>query len=300
MKIFNKNLSEEIVNKIISKVKEKKELSNIENSYVKNILRKELAKNTKLVDFLKEHELKTLNRSSKYKELIKKIRAHLRRVYGVFVAESSEKREKLLEKLTNTQGNRKEIHKKLLETHLSTKERVPHYKKIYQKIWEFTKKPKIILDLGCGLNPLSFPWMNLNRVDYLAVELNKKDCEFLNRYFKIIKDSGLHGNAKAIDLTNEIKKIESLPKSDVCFMLKILDTIEEGQKGHKRSEELIKKAPCRFIVASFPTATISQKEMPGSKNKRAWLEKLCERLKFDFKKFEVSNELFYIIDKKED
>ena len=47
----------------------------------------------------------------------------------------------------------------------STKERIDYYPKIYSEIFRIAGKPGIIADLGCGVNPFSFPYMNLKKLN---------------------------------------------------------------------------------------------------------------------------------------
>ena len=58
-------------------------------------------------------------------------------------------------------------------------ERISIYKDLYKQIFKITKKPKSILDLGCGLNPLSYPLMNLKNVTYNACDIAINDLNLI-------------------------------------------------------------------------------------------------------------------------
>jgi 16S rRNA (guanine(1405)-N(7))-methyltransferase len=182
----------------------------------------------------------------------------------------------------------KNLSDELLEIHKSTKERISIYPFIYQKIFTITGKPKSILDLGCGMNPVSYPYMKI-KAKYYASELNKKDCVFLQKYFKIMK---IKGNAFALDLKkpNLLKKLKPV---DVCFLFKVLDTIEK--KGHKLAEEIITKVKSKWIVISFATQKLGGRPMKHAY--RGWLERLLERLGYKYKIIKEKNEIFYITKK---
>jgi len=303
MIILNKDIPENLVSKIVSDIKNKPELKNIDEDFVKDILQKELAKNSKLLEFVIKHDIKNVDRSEKYKNLIKSVRAVLRRSYGVFQTHESKKLDELMLNLKNAVDAAHnpmktiEEHKAVLKTHLSTKERLEAYPKLYWAIWSITGKPRKIIDLASGLNPLSFPWMGLNNVDYLATELNKADCDSLNEYFGIMKKFQLFGLAIQLDLQHVLKKpeiLKSLPHSDVCFIFKVLDTVKLG-KSRKIDELIITTVPARWLVVSFPTRSIGgKKKLP---NKYIWIEKMCERLNYKFKRLLLGNESFYIINK---
>ena len=95
------------------------------------------------------------------------------------------KRDKLLEELKGLKDRLG--HDRILVLHRSTRERMDFYPILYDRIFAIIGKPKSILDLGCGMNPLSLPYMELRGVKYLAAELTKEDTDFLQRYFDKVK-----------------------------------------------------------------------------------------------------------------
>jgi hypothetical protein len=304
MEILNREFPDSSIARIVSDIKQKPELRALDEAFVTELLVKELTQAPKLIDFILKHEPRTLDRSEKYKKLIKSVRAKLRKTYGMFLTKEFRKQKRLLHDLreavlkTDIPMHAIEKYKALLRTHVSTKERLDIYPELYWKIWEITAKPRKVIDISAGLNPFSFPWMGLNNVDYLATELNKTDVDLLNEYFEF-KRFGLYGLAIQLDLQQAIKRpemLQGLPKSDVCFLFKVLDTLEEFAKGHKASEVLIANVPVRWVVASFPTRTIGGKRSMSSK-KRTWIEQMCKRLGYTFKHFVLKNEAFYVIDK---
>lgn len=302
--INGEEFPEQLIGKIISDIKEKRELGSVETSFIRDMLMRELLSNQKIVNFIREHEPRTLNRADKYKDLIKRIRAKLRVVYGVFQTGTESDKLAMLDELKKVVWRTKElylttdIHKKLLSTHLSSKERLPHYEEVYKSIWRFTGKPRSIIDLGCGLNPLSFPFMDLKKVDYYASELNTADVNFLNAYFDIMEVFALHGKAIQQDLsllTQSESLFKTFPKSDVAFMFKLLDSLKVPRKSKKLDETIIEKVPATWVIVSFPTKTIGSRSM--SVTQRDWVEKLCHRKGWQCNHIKVGDEIFYIIRK---
>jgi len=261
-----------MINKLINEIKKKKELRNIDNNFIKNLIKKDYEKiKEKIISH--SHPKK----SKEFKKIVKDARKILHDVYGVFNTDLT-KRRNLLKKIKNNPKN-KDLHLSLLKTHRSSRERLPFYSKVYEKI--LNKNDKIILDVGCGLNPVSWIFMK-NKLKYIALELTDEDCEFLNEYFKAVK---LDGKAIKKDLLN----IDKFPKADVCFIFKVLDSLEAIKKGI--SKEILKKLNCKKIVVSFPSRTLSGK---GRISTRKWFERLLK----NFERFEIENEIFYIINKK--
>ncbi|MBD3361521.1 hypothetical protein GF358_01885 [Candidatus Woesearchaeota archaeon] len=262
---------------LIKKIKQKKELQTIGDAYVLSTIKKILAQNPKLKKVVEEKR----TRSKEYKEAIKKVREKLRTEYGMF-SENLSAREQILNK------KNKNLAKELLSLHPSTKERLEMYPHIYKKIFAITGKPKKILDLGCGMNPISYPYMK-TKAKYYASELNKKDCEFLNKYFKI---TGINGKAFPLDLKKPLL-LKKIPAVDVCFLFKVLDTIEK--KGHKLAEEIIKNVKAKWVVASFATQKLGGRPMQYPY--RGWLERMLERIGYEYKIIKEINEIFYVIRK---
>lgn len=257
---------------LIALIKQKREYREIDDSFVERILD----------DVLKGREVESLKKKS-IEDIIKQTRAKLREVYGAFLSPKYSQKEKFLNAIKNL--NDFEGHKKVLSLHLSTRERLPFYEEIYSKIFEITGKPSSILDLGCGLNPFSLPFMHLTNLIYYAAELVKTDAEFLQKYFNKFN---IKGKAFQMDLT----RAENLPSADVCFMFKVIDTLEAIEWD--TTAELLAKVKAKWIIASF-----AKKSLGGKKKikmeKRAWFEKLIA--KREHKVFGVENEMFYVIKK---
>jgi hypothetical protein len=252
---------------LIADIKKKKELKDISDSFVKTEAVNLIHKNPKLL------KQKYNQKSKGHKQLVKDVRAILRRVYGLFWWKPGD----------------------TLPTHSSTRERLSFYPELYSKIFKITGQPKIILDLACGLNPLSLPMMELKNVTYLAFDINQGEMNVLNQFFAKLnaKNKQLKGVARVMDISNT-ELISSLPEADVAFLFKATDVLDRG-KGHKVSEEVLKAIPAKYVVISFATKTMSGKKMtaPG----RRWVTWMCDRLKFKYKVIEFSNEIFYVVEK---
>jgi len=304
VKVSKYEFPDRLMDRIISDIKEKRELMPMDEHYVRNLVLKELNANAKLTGFFIERENKKLEKAADYKTFVKKIRAELRKAYGMFQKKSAANREELFEELkaqlakTNNVGKTLEVHSEILRTHVSSFERMPFYDVVYGDIWKITGIPRSIIDLGCGLNPFSFPWMNLRNIDYYASELNAEDVKFLNRYFDLMESQGLYGKAiqqNLADIMVNEEIFKSFPQCDVALLFKLLDSIKIAGKSKNFDEKILTKVPAKWLVVSFATKTIGAKVMRVVK--RDWLEKLCERHGWEFKRLDYENEIFYVIKK---
>ncbi len=290
MIINNKQIKQSLIKKLVFDIRAKKELRNVDSEIVRSEIVKFLKQSPKTVAFLATNRtLKQFERAEDYAVVIKHVRSVLRKSYGMFVVDASQ-RGNILERMRSLSDT--DAHTEMLRTHESTKERMAIYPELYEKIFKITGKPKSILDLGCGMNPFSYPFLKAHP-SYYASDISKEDCNLINSYFKKIN---ITGEAIPIDL-REIDKGNILmffPKTDVCFLFKVLDTIETT--GHKLAEKLVNSINSDFIVASFSTKTLSKEDMRHPY--RGWVELMCKRLNFGCILIEFDSEIFYVISKK--
>ncbi len=228
--------------------------------------------------------------SSGTKALIKYVRRHFHDIYEVFQTNEITQRNTLLLDLTLKDLNR---HHELLATHLSTRERLPLYPELYQKLFACTGKPKRILDLSCGLNPISFLYMHLPRTTtYIATELCADDCTFIEQYFNKI---GLpHYVVRQIDLVREYEKLQEEEfAADICFLFKVLDICETQQRHI--TYKILSSIRAPIIIASFSLRNVKGEKMRRTKSH--WFERMCRNLSYSFEALEMPGELFYIVRK---
>lgn len=139
----------------------------------------------------------------------------------------------------------------ILRLQSSTRERIPFLDEFYRKIFAVTGSPQSIVDWGCGLNPLSWPWMNLPaNCRYLGLDIDRDQIDFLNAIFKIASKSNFQ--ARLADVF-----IDQAPEADIVFLLKLLPLLEHQQKGS--SLEILKKQKAKWLVVSFPTKSLGGK-----------------------------------------
>ncbi|MBU0667247.1 MAG: hypothetical protein KKC26_07815 [Nanoarchaeota archaeon] len=173
---------EELISNITKDIISKKELKNLDEQFVKTKLLLFLKKKPILKRKLEENNCN--KKSKEYKFVIKEMRKSLREIYGVFITKDYSKKDFILNELKNAKvkTEREQIINKLLSLHQSSKERIPIYSEVYKQIFEITGKPNKILDLGCGLNPLSYHYLGCKPY-YIASDMNIKDTDFLKRFF---------------------------------------------------------------------------------------------------------------------
>ncbi|MCF7871973.1 hypothetical protein K9L97_02970 [Candidatus Woesearchaeota archaeon] len=278
-----------------SKILDKKELRNIPEEFLNKIIEESKKENQEI--YLKLEKKDFNEKSKEFKEYKKVIRKKLRTLYGVFQNQqlNETKRKKYLEILRKETKEEKNILEKILKSHLSTKERITYFNRVYSKIIEICGKPKKIADLACGFNPFSYFYWNLN-LEYLASDISEIDLDFIQKFFA---SQNIKGNTTSGDLTNEnfqSKIIKKIRDYDTCLLFKALDSLEYLKKGS--STKLLLKIPCKNIIISFPSKTISGKNV--IKGKRHWfLEALKQKNSegWEIHEFEIGPEIYYLLKK---
>ena len=134
-----------------------------------------------------------------------------------------------------------------LDSHLSTRERLPIMEEFYRQIFALTGKPQRLLDIACGLNPLAFPWMELPpTIQYVAYDIHEPRINFINHYFML---QGLEPLARVQD----VALTAPVERADVALFLKEMPRFERNYPGTGRN--FLRALPVRYLVVSFPTVS---------------------------------------------
>ena len=106
-------------------------------------------------------------------EKIKLTRDLLRKIYSCFASQ----------KLLSLKNKNEEW---ILRKHISTRERLPHYSEVYGRILKGIPNNLSIIDLGAGINGLSYNFFNEAgfNVSYTGVEAMGQLVDLMNDYFK--------------------------------------------------------------------------------------------------------------------
>lgn len=247
---------------LLAEVKDKKEYRGLSDEFVTRVVAPYISK----YNIYSEKEKKNF---------IKEVRAQLRSLYGAFLAPGYERRKKYLASMTA--WNDLEKCERILSLHVSSKERLPFYPKLYLKLQSMIHYTTV-LDLAGGMNVFSLPWMG--HVQYYGIEVNKDDVDFCNEYLSKFR---LPGGVRWGDLLS----FDTFVKTDVCFLFKILEGLEAVERGS--SEKLLKRIQSPYIVASFATRSLGGGKVISARRLK-WFEQLVPV----YEKFTLGTEVYYV------
>ena len=201
-------------------------------------------------EYLKDKKIPDNKKSKEYKIIFKDLRRILRKVYGMFVQVREERSLKF-------------------------------YEMVFDRF-----KPKKVLDLGCGLEPLYYT--KLIDAEFYSAEISEEIVKKINLFFKKEK---IKGKSFIFDLVYE--DLGKLPKVDLCLILKVLDSLEYFKRNI--SKELLTKIQTKSFVITFAKLTLSGKK--EIKAKRTWLIRILKELNYKYEMIDFENEVVFFIEK---
>ena len=190
---------------------------------------------------------------SSQKTILKAVRRKLHNIVADYLGEPDYKQ--LLKRLSHIEDSSLDspqllsLCQDVLNSHASTAERIAHQSEFYDKLFEVTGKPRIILDLACGLHPLAFPWMGLPlTTQYHAFDIIQPRIEFINAFFKKI---GLEPLAKNQDILTHPPKIHA----DLGIFFKEAHRFEKRNPGSNKS--FFSSVNVDLLAVSLPNQDLS-------------------------------------------
>ena len=183
----------------------------------------------------------------------------------------------------------REVCARIMRCHASTRERLDILPAFYSTILGSMPSPSSILDIGCGLNPLTIPWMRVPPdARIYAFDLYTDQMAFLNRFFSI---AGLSGQAQA----NDIAASPPVLRADLALVLKVLPLLEH--LPHADGLSLLKTLNVDYMVVSFPAYSLGGKEKGMAQHyETRFLEQVQEE-PWRITRFTFATELAFLVEK---
>ena len=268
---------------VIQEIKKKKELNNISDKFVQKLVIKELEKRQYLLEIIKKAEsIRDLKRNKEFLYFFKEIRKMLHEIYGVFAPKDIKKIWKILE--SDIPFDQKIID--ILRMSRPTKERLNFYNEIYDNI--FLEKPKEIIDIASGINPVSIYFSKDKPKSYFFVDISS-DILMINEY--VLEQMSIEPCGYEMDIFEPSKELFEFYQ--YIFLWKTIPIIEKYNPGY--TKELISKLNFNYLIVSFSLQSLSGRRKLG-RAWRPWMHRLAKDLGFKIQKeFETKNELFIII-----
>lgn len=173
----------------------------------------------------------------------------------------------------------------IMAHHASTRERLAVLDKFYATLFAGLPRITSVLDLACGLNPLTIPWMALPAdVTYFACDIYQDQMTFLNHALPLL---GVNGAAQVCNLLEDYPT----PSTDVAFLFKTIPCLEQVDKaiGYKLLEKI--DAPILFV--SFPAQSLGGRSKGMAGNYEAHFAELVAGKPWRIERFVFKTELVF-------
>lgn len=277
----------ERVDDLVGKVVDKAELRSVDKAFASSVVEDVLRENNSIYEAWEQKGFD--DRAREYKELVSEARRKLRDVYGVFLTEplSSQDKSSYLQRAKDGEDVREEV----MERHLSTKERLPHYPYLFDHIDTEFGDIDSVIDLGCGYNPIAFSWLN----DHLEIDMIDISGEELSFVSSLLNHYSTTSNTHIIDLSNpeNLSELRESGKFDVAVCFKLFDSLETKTQGI--TEDIIKtlfNITKKGIITSFSKRTVSGRYTIDAD--RDWFHTAIESVNGETQIVESINETFYL------
>lgn len=184
----------------------------------------------------------------------------------------------------------KEAYLEVLQLHSSSQERIPDLSHFYEDIFELIGIPDRLIDLACGLNPFSYPWIEeaAKCVRYIGYDIDLLSTEAMDHYFSKTK---FPVNVRYNDL---FLGVPAHSESDVVMLLKTLPCLEQQEKGI--SQKIVSAIQSRYIVISFPSKSLSGRDKGMVEHYKVFLYSIIDTNHYDIQEVKFSKETVYILE----
>jgi 16S rRNA (guanine(1405)-N(7))-methyltransferase len=233
-----------------------------------------------------------LERASGRRAAVKLAKRKLHQIFGACEPRAFRRRAtQFLEGLPSpddVEGLRKHV-LRLLESHPSTKERLPILGTLYHRIFSVTGVPQRVLDVACGLHPLEIPWMGLGRdTEYTALDIDRRQVDLVNSFLS-------HLGMKLLgQWWDVLARVPPWPV-DVTFALKILPCLERRARG--AGSAIVNSLASGWVVVSFPSRSLGGRKRLMGLNYANQMRETARREGWQVSELIYTQEVFFIIRK---
>lgn len=189
-------------------------------------------------------------------------------------------------------GNREDFLRtcaRIMSCHSSTRERVEILDRFYATALGQLPPIHSILDVACGLHPLSIPWMPLAEdATYHAYDIYEDMMVFLNGFMALI---GVPGGAQTRDVIVDCPTAQA----DLALVLKSIPCLEQVSEGSGYG--LLDRLNARYLLVSFPVSSLGGRKKGMAANYEAEFMGYVTEKDWSIERFEFRTELAFLVTK---
>jgi 16S rRNA (guanine(1405)-N(7))-methyltransferase len=228
-----------------------------------------------------------------WKDAEKETRSRLHQIGGAFL-DSRPPYARWIEAL-RTAPNASALHSELrgmMLGHASTCERLPILNTYYAQTLASIRPIRSVIDIACGFNPLSVPWMGLEESAwYEAYDLYADMAEFLGA---ALRASHFLPSCNVRTETRDLVTGPPEGEADLALILKFLPLLE--QSNTIRTLEWLRKLRTRYALVSFPTRTLGGRNVGMAASYELRFREILQEAKWTAERFVFGNEICFLVE----
>lgn len=237
----------------------------------------------------------TWEESKKHKskqDIIQAARTRLHQLTGAYLApkiDYAQWLDKFKSLVQNDREDLKSTSLQMMRLHASTSERLAVLTTFYQTTLASINPVRSVLDVACGLNPLSIPWMPLtDSFYYFASDVVTPLVHFLWHYFELF---GITGNASILDLSY------SIPSQPVqlALLMKTLPLMEQIERG--LAQKILDNLNAEHILVTYPLRSLGGRKKGMEGTYRSQFDQLVGNRSWKIQEFSFPNEVAFLVTK---
>ncbi|UCC68689.1 MAG: hypothetical protein JSV79_01765 [Armatimonadota bacterium] len=231
-------------------------------------------------------------RHTRTKDIVKAAKRKLHQAYGAYLEgfDPAEVRE-LVDGLPSDPpaDALRETCLTILGRHASTRERMAFMEQAYAEVFRRTGRPKVILDLACGLNPFAFPRMGVSKsVRYHACDIDSRIMLAVDAFFVRV---GVDHDAVWGDVLVSAPEVDA----DVAFLLKTVPCLERQEKS--AAVRVLREIRARHVVVSFPAQSLGGRDKGMHEHYAKEMKEIADELGVSADELAYPSETFYLLTK---
>jgi hypothetical protein len=215
-----------------------------------------------------------IRRTRVFKDAAAAAKRHVYHALRQYQREADEDHESLISRLAvvDARSNSAEVSdivRQLVENHASTRERVASESEFYSFLVEQLRHVTTILDIGCGIQPLRFPFASLDALRcYAAVDSNERSIATVaafaaatnNRALRPIRNDLTTGweliVAATLRATEPSQPTVSADRFDVVLMLKLIPVVARQSRALL---PMLAQTPARRWIVTGSTTGLAKR-----------------------------------------
>ena len=184
----------------------------------------------------------------------------------------------------------RQICERVMTQHTSTRERLPILDRFYTEILADLPPVHSVLDLACGFNPLTIPWMSLPAdAIYYAYDIYEDLMSFLQRFISLC------GYRTIVGAQSIIGNYPVVPRVDLALLLKAIPCLEQVDKA--AGSRLLNQIDAQNILVTYPVHSLGGRAKGMVTNYETRFMELIESSGWQVHKYTYRSELAFLLRK---